>query len=272
MARIRTIKPEFPQSESMGRVSREARLLYVNLWTVADDEGRARGSSRMLASLLYPYDNDAPALMETWLAELDGEGCVRRYEVDGSTYLDLPNWLKHQRIDKPSKSRLPAFEDGSRVVAKPREESTTDLGPRTNTLDLGNGPRTKTEDIAVASQPGLSERPRNLNGKPRIPTKEIDAEFDAWFAQYPKADGPDAARTRYRSIRRSSRATAAELLQGAMRYSQEKSGTDPTYIKTAKNWLNDGDWKNPPRAPHTGAGNHDQQLAQVAGFLPRRLA
>jgi hypothetical protein len=28
MERIRMIKPEFPQSEAMGRVSRDARLLY----------------------------------------------------------------------------------------------------------------------------------------------------------------------------------------------------------------------------------------------------
>lgn len=36
MARIRTIKPEFPQSETMGRVSRDARLLFIQLWTVAE--------------------------------------------------------------------------------------------------------------------------------------------------------------------------------------------------------------------------------------------
>jgi len=42
MARIRTIKPEFPHSESMGRVSRDARLLFVMLFTIVDDEGRAR--------------------------------------------------------------------------------------------------------------------------------------------------------------------------------------------------------------------------------------
>ena len=59
MARIRTIKPEFPHSESMGRVSREARLCFILLWTIADDAGRLRGNSRMLASLLYPYDDDA---------------------------------------------------------------------------------------------------------------------------------------------------------------------------------------------------------------------
>lgn len=269
MPRIRTLKPEFPQSESIGRLSRNARLLYVNLITAVDDAGRARGSSRMLASLLYPYDNDAPGLIEDWLQELEREGCARRYEFEGSTYLDLPNFLKHQKIDKPSQSRLPKFEDGSRVVAKPREVSTTDLGPRTNTLDLGNGPSTQTKDQPIASQPELSKRQRDPNGKAKIATKDLDAEFDAWFAQYPKQDGPDAARARYRSVRRSSRASAAELLQGALRYSQEKAGTDPTYIKTAKNWLNDGDWKNQPRAIVAAMSVDQQQFAAVAGFLPR---
>jgi len=141
MARIRTIKPEFPQSESMGRVSREARLLFILLWTICDDAGRARASSRMLASLLYPYDDDAPTLIERWLCELEAEGCVRRYAVDGNTYIDVPNWLKHQKIDKPSQSRFPEFVEASRIVASPREASALDLGPRkgpvARTLDLG---------------------------------------------------------------------------------------------------------------------------------------
>jgi hypothetical protein len=64
MGRIRTIKPEFPQSESVGRLSRDARLLFIQLWTVCDDSGRARGSSRMLASLLYPYDTDVLGLID----------------------------------------------------------------------------------------------------------------------------------------------------------------------------------------------------------------
>src|SRR5688572_17645353 len=102
MARIRTIKPEFPQSESMGRVSREARLLFAMLWTIADDEGRLRGASRLLASLLYPYDDDAPALMDGWLEELEGVDCIRRYEVGGTRYVEITKWLDHQKIDRPS--------------------------------------------------------------------------------------------------------------------------------------------------------------------------
>jgi hypothetical protein len=120
MARIRTIKPEFPQSESMGRVSREARLLFILLWTHVDDSGRARASSRMLASLLYPYDDDAKDLIDGWMAELEAEGCLDRYVADGNQYLQVRNWLNHQKIDRPSASKIPAPPES---FANPREES-----------------------------------------------------------------------------------------------------------------------------------------------------
>lgn len=117
MARIRSIKPEFPQSESMGRVSRDARLLFVQLWCICDDHGRTRAASRMLASLLFPYDDDAPSLIDGWVNELVREGCVRVYEHDGGHFLEIPNWLKHQKIDKPSKPQFPAFGESSRILA-----------------------------------------------------------------------------------------------------------------------------------------------------------
>lgn len=121
MARIRTIKPEFPHSESMGRVSRDARLAFVLLWTLADDSGRLRGNSRMLASLLFPYDDDAPKLMDEWLKELDCEKCINRYQVDGQSYIEICNWLNHQKIDKPTPSKIPAFVESSRILANPPE-------------------------------------------------------------------------------------------------------------------------------------------------------
>lgn len=134
MARIRTIKPEFPQSESVGKLSRDARLLFVQLFTVVDDSGRARAAPRMLASLLYPYDDDAKKLIQHWMNELEQNNKIRRYEVDGSQYLEIVKWLEHQKIDRPSPSRLPAFDDAS---PKPREEtraSDADLVPSTSDL------------------------------------------------------------------------------------------------------------------------------------------
>lgn len=137
MARIRTIKPEFPHSESMGRVSREARLCFMLMWTIADDAGRLRGNSRMLASLLYPYDDDAGDLIEAWLADLDRERCINRYEVDGCQYIEIRNWLKHQKIDKPSKSKIPEFVESSRILAG---ESRTFVGGLEGIEGSGSGP------------------------------------------------------------------------------------------------------------------------------------
>lgn len=95
----------------------------------------------MLASLLYPYDDDAPKQIERWLGELEQEGCIVRYMVDGTSYLQICKWLSHQKIDKPSKSKFPAFDESSRILANPREVSATDQGsgpgPRTKDLDQG---------------------------------------------------------------------------------------------------------------------------------------
>jgi hypothetical protein len=121
----------------MGKVSREARLLFVNMWTLADDEGRLRAASRMLASLLYPYDDDAPDLIEGWLGELERVRSIHRYVVDDTTYAQVTNWLEHQKIDRASKSRLPAPGEPSRQFASPREVSPPYLGPRTLDQDLG---------------------------------------------------------------------------------------------------------------------------------------
>lgn len=135
MARIRTIKPEFPQSESMGRVSRDARLLFVMLWTICDDHGRTRAHSRMLASLLFPYDEDAGEGIKTWLSELEDQGCIRLYEVEGSAYLEIVNWGNHQKIDRPSKPQFPGYDEATREPSRDTrerssEERTKDQGPR----------------------------------------------------------------------------------------------------------------------------------------------
>ena len=88
-------------------MTRDARLCFIELWTIADDEGRLRGNTRMLASLLFPYDDDAPGLISSWLSEIEHEGCIVRYEGAGQHYVQISNWASHQKIDKPSPSKFP---------------------------------------------------------------------------------------------------------------------------------------------------------------------
>jgi hypothetical protein len=115
--RIRTIKPEFWTSESIGKLSRDAKLLFIGLISFADDSGRGRGAFGVVSGALFPFDSDALDKMPSWFGELEKEGLVRRYIAsDGRHYYDIPKFLKHQKIDKPSQSRLPGFDDNS---AKP---------------------------------------------------------------------------------------------------------------------------------------------------------
>lgn len=136
------MKPEFPQSESMGRVSREARLCFILLWTQADDSGTLRGNSRMLASLLYPYDDDSKELVPVWLQELSIENCIEIHEVAGDRYIRICNWLKHQKIDKPSKSRFPDLSESSRILDESSRKIALDQGSRIKDHSISSEPET----------------------------------------------------------------------------------------------------------------------------------
>jgi hypothetical protein len=174
MARIRTIKPEFPQSESMGHVSRDARLLFMQLWTICDDHGRARAAPRMLASLLYPYDDDAPGLIDGWLAELERERCIVRYEAEGARYLLVANWHRHQRIDRPSASKFPPPPE---CVETPREPSALDQG-REGTKD-GEGTRARpliATSLPADWQPSDEDRAWARTARPDLGASMIDSQ------------------------------------------------------------------------------------------------
>jgi hypothetical protein len=231
VGRIRTIKPEFPKSETIGSLSRDARLLFIQLWTEADDAGRLRGASRLLASLLYPYDEDAPALIGGWLTELHEKGCIRRYEVGGNQYIEIANWLEHQKIDRPSPSRLPSFDEGSEI---PREGSRElDDGPRT--VDLGPVPRTKDHKSAV---------PSARAAKP-------SEDFQKFWASYPKRDGANPKHPAEKAFAAAvkSGTAPAEIVGAADRYrSQLRSkGQEGTpYVKQAVYWLKERRWQDYP--------------------------
>jgi hypothetical protein len=107
MSRARTIKPHFMHSRSMRRVSREARLTFIQLWLVADDAGRLVNHPLMLSRQLYPGDVEALQALPGWLVELEREHCIERYAVDGTDYMRIVNWRRYQKIYHPTPSRLP---------------------------------------------------------------------------------------------------------------------------------------------------------------------
>lgn len=95
------------QDEKIGQLSRDARLLFVALVTLADDEGRFRALSSLVLGHAYPYDDDAPRRLAGWMRDLERAGLIHMYEADGVRYGVLPGWSKHQRINRPNPSILP---------------------------------------------------------------------------------------------------------------------------------------------------------------------
>lgn len=131
----------------------------------------------MLASLLYPYDKDVDeAKVDGWMAELEAEGSMIRYEdEEGHQIICSLNWGKHQKIDRPSKSKLPPppaekFRARSakrrRSIAPPREHSSLDQGRDQRIKEGIKG----SEDLDRTSPPvGGSHSKKSASKKTQIP-------------------------------------------------------------------------------------------------------
>ena len=113
MARIRTIKPSF--WAACGYMSRDARLLAVGLISMADDSGRFVATQQAILGYVFPLDTDVtPAKLTRWLSETTelrpshDRPLVEMYAIDGVPYGHFPKYRKHQRINRPQSSSLPA--------------------------------------------------------------------------------------------------------------------------------------------------------------------
>ena len=132
--RIRTIKPEFWSSPDMADLPFFDRLLFIGLWSIADDWGRLQADPRYIRGELFSLDtpvgrdgvqepNPDPAKLPAGSAQYsagsasisDGLERLRRggqitiYRVGNSRrYCQVVNFVEYQKIDKRSKERIPS--------------------------------------------------------------------------------------------------------------------------------------------------------------------
>ncbi|MCX5583034.1 hypothetical protein [Streptomyces erythrochromogenes] len=109
MARIRTIKPEMFWSEDLAACDVTAMVTFQGLLTQADDSGRFLAHPAIIAGLVWPLRIEhTPAHVARDLDQLAAVGIVCRYTgCDDKDYLHVVKWEKHQKIDRPSASRMP---------------------------------------------------------------------------------------------------------------------------------------------------------------------
>lgn len=114
MARKRMIDPSIWQSEDFSRLSTLAKLVFIGLFSLADDEGRGRCNPVYLKSTLFPYEeNIRSADIDKTLSEISSNMSVVLYSCDGSNYYSLLSWDTFQKIDRPSQSKIPEYNENT---------------------------------------------------------------------------------------------------------------------------------------------------------------
>ena len=159
--RIRTLKPEAFGHRKVGRLSDRAFRLWAFMLTQADDEGRLYADPDWLRAQCFGYQpNLKPSLVEAALEEIAGRGLIRIYVGgEGARVVDFPSWRDHQVIDRPTKSKLPPFQENLALSTSPRralDEPSTSPRRRLE-ADRNGSERNGTEGSGGGSAEGGAE-------------------------------------------------------------------------------------------------------------------
>jgi hypothetical protein len=106
MARIRSVRPEFWSSERVIACSIPARLLLIGLCNFCDDAGRMPFSLKRIKLQIFGGDDITSETVQEMLDELSsdalGQPLIDIYEVDGRRYLQIADWGRDQRVNRPT--------------------------------------------------------------------------------------------------------------------------------------------------------------------------
>jgi hypothetical protein len=100
MARIRTIKPEFWEDEKIGKLPVSCRLLFIGMWTFADDFGCVKGNAALLKSQIFPYDeNMRTSEVKKWIDALVEARMLIPIIHNEESYYYIRTFRSHQVLD-----------------------------------------------------------------------------------------------------------------------------------------------------------------------------
>jgi len=109
--RKRMLSPEMWDDKDFNKLSYLARLLFIGLITVADDEGRLPANCQFLKNNIFGYDKISIKKVEKLCQELTKSmKNVRFYTIKGEKFCQLLAWERHQylRKDRMRTSNIPS--------------------------------------------------------------------------------------------------------------------------------------------------------------------
>lgn len=107
MARNRMLNPEFWLDEDVAKLSAHARLLYMGLWGICDDNyATFPNRPEWLKAQVFPYEG---VDMGSLLKELEQAEKIIRFTIENKEFFYLKNFFKYQKIDRPSAPKYPEY-------------------------------------------------------------------------------------------------------------------------------------------------------------------
>jgi len=111
MPRGRFLSKSISLDEKVNALSSDtARLLFTWLISHLDCEGRLHGDATTVKSIVFPRRPMHTKTVEQYLNEMEKLGLIRRYNINGNTYLFAPHFEKHQvglQKNKEAQSQIP---------------------------------------------------------------------------------------------------------------------------------------------------------------------
>ena len=151
-------------SEQFGKLSDRAKLLFIGMITLADDDGKLRGNPAYLRGQIFPYEESITVTDVLQVRnEIKKNGLIELYSVDGFEYIQHPKWSEYQKIRKDlyKESSLPSR---NKSVTKPLRKST---------LSKDKISKDKIRQIAGTSPADISSLIDSF--------KEINPVYKKWF-------------------------------------------------------------------------------------------
>lgn len=236
MARARNIKPGFFKNDQLAECQPLARILFAGLWCESDREGHLEDRPKRLKAEYLGYDS---CDVDELLSELEQRGFIIRYVIDGTSYIAIPAFNKHQNphVREPASS-IPAPDMHSAGTS-----SNTVQAQCLHSSSPADSP-SLIPDSPIPSKPPAQLAERRVENPP--------IRFEQFWSGYPRHANKRAAMKAFAKI-----APDDELLGvmiAAVRRQQQSDQwqrDDGQFVPHAATWLNGKRWEDEiPLAQH----------------------
>lgn len=264
MPRIRQIKPEFFLDDELASIPRDARLLFIGLWVIADKAGRMEDRPAKIKAQLFPYDTDVSyQKIDALLNDLRDGNFIIRYQINNKKLIQIRSFSKHQHCHvKEPESTIPEPDLHQSTVLAPDLHRASPSASGVLSIvsgDIGSGNK-------AASPPGARcELGKCTNGS----LENCQGAFDQLWGAYPRHEpGRKQAKVAWCKAWAAGMPAVEAILDWIARAKSSKQWQDKSSIPYITTWINQRRWEgDPPPKPNEMLWEDDESGQDSIGTI-----